>query len=106
VRIDRGELEMKTKSAIACHGGSAETAFTAGAPQALFEAEINKEFKIVSLGGTSGGAVCASLIWYAVREAKFDRGAKNIDTLMEGGRKRARAFLEARKRVVDGASPG
>jgi NTE family protein len=96
---------MKTKSAIACHGGNAETAFTVGAPQALFEAGINKEFKIVSLGGTSGGTVCASLIWYAVREAKLDRGAKNIDTLMDGGRN-ARAFLEARKRVVDGASPG
>ena len=57
---------MKTKIAIACQGGGAETAFTAGALQALLEAGIDdKEFEIVSLGGTSGGAVCASLVWYA-----------------------------------------
>jgi len=58
---------MKTKIAIACQGGGAETAFTAGALQALFEAGIDKDFEIVSLGGTSGGAVCASLIWYALQ---------------------------------------
>jgi NTE family protein len=33
-------------------------------------------------------------------EAKLDRGAENIDMLMEDGRKRAREFLDARKRVV------
>ena len=57
---------MKTKIAIACQGGGAETAFTAGALHALFEAGIDREFELVSLGGTSGGAVCASLIWYAM----------------------------------------
>jgi hypothetical protein len=45
-----GGLEMKTKIAIACQGGGAETAFTAGALQALFEAGIDKEFEVVSLG--------------------------------------------------------
>ena len=35
-------------------------------------------------------------------EAKLDRGAENIDMLMEDGRKRAREFLEARKRAVNG----
>ena len=34
-------------------------------------------------------------------QAKLDRGAENIDMLMEDGRKRAREFLEARKRVVE-----
>jgi NTE family protein len=58
---------VKTKIAIACQGGGAETAFTAGALQTLFEAGIDKEFEIVSLGGTSGGAVCASLVWYALQ---------------------------------------
>ena len=57
---------MKTKIAIACQGGGAETAFTAGALQALFGAGIQDEFEIVSLGGTSGGAVCAALIWFAI----------------------------------------
>jgi NTE family protein len=57
----------KTKIGIACQGGGAETAFTAGALQALFDAGINEEFEIISLGGTSGGAVCASLVWYALQ---------------------------------------
>jgi NTE family protein len=35
-------------------------------------------------------------------EAKLDRSAKNIDALIEDGRKRALAFLEARTRVVEG----
>ncbi len=61
---------MKTKIAIACQGGGAETAFTAGALHALFEAGIDKEFEIVSVGGTSGGAVCASLIWYALQNGE------------------------------------
>jgi NTE family protein len=60
-------LTMKTRISIACQGGGAETAFTAGALEALFEAGIDKDFEIVSLGGTSGGAVCASLIWYALQ---------------------------------------
>jgi NTE family protein len=64
------EAKVKTKIAIACQGGGAETAFTAGALQALFEAGIDKEFEIVSLGGTSGGAVCASLIWYALQSGE------------------------------------
>jgi NTE family protein len=34
-------------------------------------------------------------------EAKLDRGAENIDMLLEDGRKRAREFLEARKQVVE-----
>jgi NTE family protein len=57
---------LKTRIAIACQGGGAETAFTAGALQALFEAGIENDFEIVSLGGTSGGAVCASLVWYSL----------------------------------------
>ena len=57
----------KTTIAIACQGGGAQTAFTAGALQALFDAGIEKQFDIVSLGGTSGGAVCASLVWYALQ---------------------------------------
>jgi NTE family protein len=57
---------MKTRIAIACQGGGAETAFTAGALHALFTAGIQDEFEIVSLGGTSGGAVCASLVWFAI----------------------------------------
>ncbi len=53
------------KIAIACQGGGSQTAFTAGALKTLSEARINREFDIVGISGTSGGAVCATLMWYA-----------------------------------------
>jgi NTE family protein len=56
----------KTKIAIACQGGGSQTAFTAGALKALCEARIPDEFEIVSMSGTSGGAVCAVLLWHAL----------------------------------------
>lgn len=55
----------RTKIAIACQGGGSQTAFTAGALKALCEANVLKEFEVVSVSGTSGGAICAALVWYA-----------------------------------------
>jgi NTE family protein len=63
-------ITAKTKIAIACQGGGSQTAFTAGALKALCEARITDEFEIVSMSGTSGGAVCAVLVWHAL-----ERGA-------------------------------
>jgi NTE family protein len=85
---------MKTKIAIACQGGGAETAFTAGALQALFEAGIDREFEIVSLGGTSGGAVCTSLIWYALQNGEQPVWQRLLDFWTESNRpKRAQEQL-------------
>lgn len=56
----------KDKIAIACQGGGSQTAFTAGVLSAFFEKELHLEKQIVSLSGTSGGAVCASLAWYGM----------------------------------------
>lgn len=61
-------MPEKTKIAIACQGGGSQTAFTAGALKALFEAGIRDDFEIVSISGTSGGAVCASLVWFALEK--------------------------------------
>ncbi len=58
---------MKTKIAIACQGGGSHAAFTAGVLQALFEDSVQDHFEIVSISGTSGGALCAALIWYALK---------------------------------------
>lgn len=55
----------RTKIAIACQGGGSQTAFTAGALKALCEMKIADQFDIVSISGTSGGAVCATLVWFA-----------------------------------------
>jgi NTE family protein len=56
----------RTKIAIACQGGGSQTAFTAGALKALSEErrEIADQFELVSISGTSGGALCAALVWY------------------------------------------
>ena len=55
----------RLKIAIACQGGGSQTAFTAGALKTLCEARIDNEFEVVGISGTSGGAVCATLLWYA-----------------------------------------
>ena len=61
-------MTRKTRIAIACQGGGAQTAFTAGALKVLLEEGVHEEFDIVSLSGTSGGAMCAALVWYALRK--------------------------------------
>ena len=58
----------KTRIAIACQGGGSQTAFTAGALKALLQEGVHERFDIVSLSGTSGGAMCAALVWYALRK--------------------------------------
>lgn len=64
------EIIMKTKIAIACQGGGAHAAFTAGALQALFENGVQDKYEIVSLSGTSGGALCAAIAWYAIKKGE------------------------------------
>ena len=59
---------MKTKIAIACQGGGSQTAFTAGVLKALCEASLQDEFELVGISGTSGGALCAALVWYALHK--------------------------------------
>ncbi len=55
----------KLKIALACQGGGSQTAFTAGALKRLCEEQIHDDFDVVGISGTSGGAVCATLLWYA-----------------------------------------
>ncbi len=56
------------KVAVACQGGGSQTAFTAGVLKALGEAQAGKQFEFTAISGTSGGALCATLIWYALRK--------------------------------------
>ncbi len=51
--------------AIACQGGGTHTAFTAGVLKRLL-AEERGGYEVVALSGTSGGAICALLAWYAL----------------------------------------
>lgn len=61
---------MKPKVAIACQGGGSQTAFTAGVFKALFENHVQDHFNIVSLSGTSGGAICAFFTWHALKKGE------------------------------------
>lgn len=56
----------KDKIAIACQGGGSQTAFTAGVLMALLEKKVYQNNHIVSLSGTSGGAICAALAWHGL----------------------------------------
>ncbi|MBV9002145.1 MAG: patatin-like phospholipase family protein [Solirubrobacterales bacterium] len=58
---------MRTRVAIACQGGGSHTAFTAGVLGRLCGAVLDTH-EVVGLSGTSGGAVCALLAWYALRD--------------------------------------
>jgi NTE family protein len=53
-----------TKIAIACQGGGSQTAFTAGVLKALLDRQVGRQFEVVAISGTSGGAVCATLAWF------------------------------------------
>ena len=54
---------------IACQGGGSHTAFTAGVLKRLLGAGELADCEIAGLSGTSGGAVCALLAWYALIDA-------------------------------------
>ncbi len=53
------------KIAVACQGNGSHTAFAAGVLKRILQ-EKEKEFEIIALSGTSGGAVCAVLTWYGL----------------------------------------
>ncbi|QLG88913.1 patatin-like phospholipase family protein [Chitinibacter bivalviorum] len=59
-------MAKKKKIAITCQGGGSQTAFTAGALKALYDAGFSEHYELVSITGTSGGALCATLVWYAM----------------------------------------
>jgi hypothetical protein len=68
--------------AIACQGGGSHTAFTAGVLKRLLGPEELAGVEVVGLSGTSGGAVCALLAWYALLDDDPARAGK----LLEEGR--------------------
>ena len=51
------------KVAIACQGGGSHAAFAAGVLDHLLGSRQRERFELVSLSGTSGGAMCVALAW-------------------------------------------
>lgn len=62
--------------AIACQGGGSHTAFTAGALKRLLE---EQDYEIVALSGTSGGAVCAFLVWFGLTRGDARLAAHSLE---------------------------
>jgi NTE family protein len=71
--------KLKRRIAIACQGGGSHTAFTAGVLKRLFQSDEIAEYEIVGLSGTSGGAVCALLAWYALLDKDPKRAGRLLD---------------------------
>jgi NTE family protein len=82
----------KTKIAIGCQGGGSQTAFTAGALKGLCDARVRDEFEIVSISGTSGGAICATLVWYALEKDETPAWARLMEFWQANA---AQGFLES-----------
>jgi NTE family protein len=88
-RLLEREAEKK-RIAIACQGGGSHTAFTAGALKRLLQDE---RYNFVALSGTSGGAVCALLAWYALLEPGRDENAAS-KSASEAARSLEKFWLE------------
>ena len=100
---------MRTKVAIACQGGGSQTAFTAGVLKGLSEAGLRDKFELVGISGTSGGALCATLIWYAMRRNETPIWRRLIDfwhdntTQSEAERMVNAAIIDWMRRVNSGS---
>src|SRR5215208_1102503 len=77
------ENSTRKRVAIACQGGGAHAAFAAGVlKEILNEVREERDYEIVALSGTSGGAICAYLAWYGLLGAnKQEAIAKAIKLL-------------------------
>jgi NTE family protein len=58
-------MSEPTRVAIACQGGGSHTAFTAGVLKGLLP-ELEPEYELVGLSGTSGGAISAFAAWNGI----------------------------------------
>jgi NTE family protein len=76
-----GVRETK-RVAIACQGGGSHTAFTAGVLKRLM-AEKLERYEIVALSGTSGGAICALLVWYALLRDERVEATRLLDSFWQ-----------------------
>jgi NTE family protein len=66
--------------AIGCQGGGVHTAFAAGALKRLLRED---QREVVALSGTSGGAICAFLAWYALLESDGRQAANEVAELLD-----------------------
>ncbi|OAP36731.1 patatin [Sinorhizobium glycinis] len=66
------------KIAIACQGGGSHAAFAAGVLSALLAPEYRDRYRVVALSGTSGGAMCAALVWSGLIRGGADEARRRL----------------------------
>lgn len=91
----------RKRIAIACQGGGSHTSFTAGALKGLL-ARGHEKYDFVAFSGTSGGAVCALLAWYALLErGAGEAGAREAGRLLDGFWLRDNAATDLPERLLN-----
>ena len=66
------------KIAIACQGGGSHAAFAAGVLRALLAPQFRDRYQLLALSGTSGGAVCAALVWSGLIRGGADEAGRRL----------------------------
>jgi NTE family protein len=81
-RVFVATVNGSTRIAIACQGGGSHTAFTAGVLKKLLKekAEGKRDYEIAALSGTSGGSICALLVWYGLLMNDIDKAVSLLDS--------------------------
>jgi NTE family protein len=74
------DADEPTRVAIACQGGGSHTAFTAGVLKGLLP-ELEPEYEVVGLSGTSGGAVSAFAAWNGICTGGPDAVRERLDSV-------------------------
>lgn len=70
------------KVAIACQGGGSHTAFTAGVLKGLLR-ELDDDYELVGISGTSGGAFNALAAWYGLVTADEQRAIELLNEIWD-----------------------
>ncbi len=65
--------------AVACQGGGSHTAFTAGALKRILR-EGGPGYELAAFSGTSGGAICALLVWYGLLTGDREKAIELLDS--------------------------
>lgn len=93
VLLQPGAKSHIPKVAIACQGGGSHAAFAAGVLLGLLEPGMRERFDLVALSGTSGGAVCASLVWAGMLSSGPDEARVRLERFWD--ELKARNFADA-----------
>jgi len=77
--IPKSEPAASKNIAIACQGGGAQAAYTAGVITVMLEKFADDDTKRwVAISGTSGGALSAAVAWYGTLQVGYHEAAKRL----------------------------